>query len=277
MQKKEKGRRTIKIVIISLSILLAVSLLLLAGTLLYNYFYNAQPVSVSVPDNIITPEEKEETNSLQTYNSKSNNADKNNYSSTNEKTTSAQSVTKQSSENVSATVLSFHNRNVDENTPFQVRNMFPGDSETKFYCVRVSHKGDVILCFHADIHPSCEQLAEVLCCRITLPENGEILYNGLMRDMPKSLDFVLNTDKKTTSEVYYEINAYLDTSIGNEYINEDLIADFRWWIEETENLDSPQTGDSFYLYLWLCLASGSLALLILLWKTRKKENEANER
>ena len=155
--------------------------------------------------------------------------------------------------------------------------MFPGDSETKYYCVRVSHKGDVVLRFRADVRPGYEKLAEVLCCRITLPENSGVLYDGLMRDMPESLNHALNTDKGTASEVYYEITAYLDTSVGNEYMNKDLIADFRWWVEETGNLDSPQTGDSFNLYLWMCIAVGSLFLLILLWKKRKKEDAANER
>ena len=85
------------------------------------------------------------------------------------------------------------------------------------------------------------------------------------------------SNKSTTDELYYEITAYLDTSVGNDYQNKDLIADFSWWVEETENLDSPQTGDLFKLYLWLCIASGSLLLLILLWRKRKKEDATDER
>nr|DAO88812.1 MAG TPA: Spore coat-associated protein N, biofilm matrix, amyloid fiber [Caudoviricetes sp.] len=273
---QENEKRNIKIVIIILSVLLAVSLLCLAGTLLYNHFFETQPVSVTVPDNIITPE-KEETNSLVTDNSETGTADENSNSSTSETATSSASATSQSGADVTATALSLHNRNTQDNTPFQVGNMFPGDSETKYYCVRVSHKGDVLLRFNADIRPDYEQLAKVLCCCITLPEKGEVLYDGLMRDMPKSLNLALNTDKSTTSEVYYEITAYLDTSVGNEYMNKDLIVDFRWWVEETGNLDSPQTGDAFNIYLWLCIAAGSLFLLILLLKKRKKEDAVNER
>lgn len=271
---KEKGK--IKIVIIILSVLLSVSLLLLAGTLLYNHFAESQPVSVTVPDNIITPEE-DDTNSQKTDNIKNNSADENGNSSANGTATESQSVSDQSDPDVIATALSLHNRNADDNTPFKVGNMFPGDSETKYYRIRVSHKGKVILRFHADVRPGYEKLAEVLCCRIVLPESGEVLYDGLMRDMPESLNSALNTDKSTTSEVYYEITAYLDTSVGNEYMNKDLIADFRWWVEETENLEPPQTGDSFNLYLWLSLAAVSLFLLILLWRKRKKEDTTNER
>lgn len=275
MQGNENKKRNIKIVIIILSVLLAVSLLCLAGTLIYNHFTETRPVSVTVPDNIITPDGKE-TSSLTSDSGESDTTDENSNISTSETSTSSTSTTNQSTANIIATALSLHNRNSNDNTPFQVGNMFPGDSETEYYCIKVSYKGDVVLRFRADIHSGYEQLAEVLKCRVTLPESGEVLYDGLMQDMPKSLNHALNTDKSTTSQVYYEITAYLDTSVGNEYMNKDLIADFRWWVEETGNLNPPQTGDSFNLYLWLCIAAASLLLLILLWKKRKKEDSANE-
>ena len=154
--------------------------------------------------------------------------------------------------------------------------MFPGDAETKYYCVRVSHKGDVVLRFRVDVRPGYDKLAEVLKCRITLPDSGEELYDGLMRDMPASLNCALKTQQSTTSTVYYEITAYLETSVDNEYMNKDLIADFRWWVEETDNLVPPQTGDNTNLMLWLCIVAISLFVLILLWKKNSKEEQKNE-
>lgn len=75
----------------------------------------------------------------------------------------------------------------------------------------------------------------------------------------------------------YEITAYLDTSVGNDYQNKDLIADFKWWVEETGNLDdSPKTGDTSNILLWAVLAAGSLSMMILLLVThRRKEDEEN--
>ena len=116
--KQTSGKQKIKIFIIILSILLAVSLIALAGALLYKHFYVAQPVSVLVPDNIITPEEGK-TNSLKADDSGS------------ETPSESQSESEQSGAEVTATALSLHKRNADDNTPFQVVNMFPGDSETK--------------------------------------------------------------------------------------------------------------------------------------------------
>lgn len=259
-------QKKIKTAIVLLAVLLALSLAALAGVLIYRATVPAVPSTVTVPDNIVTPD-ADVSSIPETPQSNYETSSNTNPSSATEANNSTQSKT--------ATALSLNNRNTDDNMPFQVGNMFPGDSETKYYCVRVSHKGDVILRFRADIRPGYEQLSEVLFCRVTLPENGGVLYDGLMRDMPESLNHPLNTDKSTASEVYYEITAYLDTDVGNEYMNKDLIADFRWWVEETENLDSPQTGDSLNIYLWLCIAAGSLFILIMLWRKRKKEGQPN--
>lgn len=48
--------KKLKIVIIVLAILLALSIVALGGTLLYNHFAHSEPASVVVPGNIITPE-----------------------------------------------------------------------------------------------------------------------------------------------------------------------------------------------------------------------------
>ena len=95
--------------------------------------------------------------------------------------------------------------------------------------------------------------------------------------MPESLTHKLASKKSATDELYYEITAYLDTSVGNDYQNKDLIADFKWWVEETGNLDdSPQTGDTSNILLWAVLAAGSLGMIIILLVTRRrKEDEEN--
>ena len=262
-------QKRIKTVIILLAILLAVSIAALIGVLIYKAKAPAASTTVTVSDNIVTSDALESSDKPETPQSSPD-------SSGSTRPSSSESGGNNSSKPKTAEALSLHKRKPDDNTPFKVGNMFPGDSETKYYCVRVSHKGNVVLRFRADIQPGYEKLAEVLCCRVTSPENGEVIYDGLMRDMPKSLNHSLTTSARRTSEVYYEITAYLDTSVGNEYMNRDLKADFIWWVEETENLDFPKTGDSFNLYLWLCVAVGSLFLLILLCKKLKKEDRDNE-
>ena len=156
--------------------------------------------------------------------------------------------------------------------------MFPGDSETKYFRVSISYKNTVTVHYHADVRAGYEKLAEVLNSKVTLLTTGEVLYDGLMRDMPKSITHKLNSAAGTTDEFCYKVTAYLDTSVGNEYQNKDLIADFRWWVEETDNLEPPPfTGVSSGIVIFAVLAAVSAAvLIILILVRRRKEDDKDE-
>lgn len=155
--------------------------------------------------------------------------------------------------------------------------MFPGDVETKFFRVQVSYHDKVTVHFKATVRAGYEKLAEVLQVRVKLLTTGETLYDGLMRDMPASVTHKLASANSTTDELYYEITAYLDTSVGNEYQNKDLIADFKWWVEETGNLDNPpKTGDLASPVLWAAVAAcAGSAMLILLVSTKRREEKSH--
>ena len=275
MEQKKK----IKIIIIVLACLLGLSLLALGGTVIYNKIANATPATVTVPDNLITPDEdttKPDNSDSQAPDS----SDTEKPDSSDTQTPNSSSATVEQSttaETKKAATIELYNKQAEENTPFQVGNMFPGDSETKYFRVRVSYHDKITVHYKATVRPGYEKLAEVLKVRVRLLTTGEMLYDGLMRDMPESLTHKLASKKSTTDELYYEITAYLDTSVGNDYQNKDLIADFKWWVEETGNLDdSPQTGDTSNILLWAVLAAGSLGMIIILLVTRRrKEDEEN--
>lgn len=274
----------IKIIIIVLAVLLGISLAALGGTLIYNKIANATPATVTVPDNLITADEdttKPDSSDSQAPDSSDTEKPDGSYTQTPDSSAAASSsaVPTQSTtaEVKKATTVELYNKQPEENTPFQVGNMFPGDSETKYFRVRVSYHDTITVHYKATVRPGYEKLAEVLKVRIRLLSAGETMYDGLMRDMPESLTHKLASKKSATDELYYEITAYLDTSVGNDYQNKDLIADFKWWVEETGNLDdSPQTGDTSNILLWAVLAAGSLGMIIILLVTRRrKEDEEN--
>lgn len=185
----------------------------------------------------------------------------------------------------SKTEVSLHRKNPEESTPFHVGNMFPGDSIKKTYRVHVSYEGRVTLYFHADIRDNVEyeKLAEVLKCRVAY-SGGETVYDGLMKDMPSKIALQLPRSDGAAVEVPYEITAYLDTSVGNDYMNRTLVADFRWWVGENGSdgssgqLISSKTGDSTNLLLWIVIAAGALfiMLMLLLRKRRKRGESADE-
>lgn len=282
MEQKKK----IKSIIIVLACLLGLSLLALCGTLIYNKIANTASATVTVPNNLITPDEdtsNPDNSESQAPDSSESNSQAPNRSDTQAPRSSADAsfsaVTPTQNtiaEVKKAATIELYNKQPEENTAFAVGNMFPGDSETKYFRVRVSYHDKITVHYKATVRPGYEKLAEVMKVRVKLLSTGETMYDGLMRDMPESLTHKLASQKSTTDELYYEITAYLDTSVGNDYQNKDLIADFKWWVEETGNLDDPTiTGDTSSIVLWAMLAacSGSMIILLLITRRRKEDKK----
>ncbi len=259
--------KLVKVSIIVLSVLLALSILSLAGVWVYNYVTQERQISATLPDNIITDDTKLTSSTTSTTNH------------------SGETSAPQSTQSTSTTkkpvdlseVLQLHNRNEGDNTPFHVPNMFPGDVVTKYYGVRVSYINTITVRFRADVRPGYEKLAEVLKFKVTMPETGEVLYDGLMKDMPLSVNHSLSSGKEKTSELYYEMTAYLDTSVGNEYQVQSLVADFRWWVEETENLVSPPTGVDTSIVPYIGVGAALCLVLLLILTKRRKEDSDEQR
>ena len=256
MEQKKKT----KIIIIILAVLLGLSLLVLAGTLIRARLTDSDPGAVTVPDNLITPEEDTEAEDTRTPGSG---------------TSSAPAPTQSAAAAQKAATIALYNKHPEDNTPFAVGNMFPGDSETKYFCVQVSYHDKVTVHYKAVVRPGYEKLAQVLQVRVKLLNTGETLYDGGIAAMPQSLTHKLASESSVTQELYYEITAYLDTSVGNAYQNQDLIADFKWWVEETGSLDSPETGDASQSLLWAVAGVCSGGLLLLLVLRKRKEGEAD--
>lgn len=259
-----------KTAIIVLASLLALSLVALGATLLYNKLADSPPATVTVPDNLITPEEE-----TPAPNSDSNKSP----AQPSENAGSAAADTPRTSPSAAsqtAAAIELYNKRTEDNVTFQVGNMFPGDVITKYYRVNVSYHDKITVHYKAAVRSGYEKLAEVLKVRVKLLTTGETLYDGLMGEMPRSVTHKLSAAQSTTDELYYEITAYLDTSVGNAYQNKNLIADFQWWVEEHGNLDdNPTTGDTALL-LWTSLAALSGCVLIfLLFARRRKEEETN--
>lgn len=260
MESPQKLKK-LRIVIIVLAVLLAVSLAALAVTLI-RASARQDPATASIPDNIITSDTVHAGTAAYRTNAKRCGSRAQNAVAL---SVSGQSGGKQ------VTLLLYRNQ-PDDNTPFGVENMLPGDTVTQYYNVRVSHSGDVTVRFHANIRPGYQKLAEVLMLRVRLLTTGETLYDGLMRDMPRSVNHKLTASGSTTSDLAYELTAYLNTSVGSDYQNKELIADFHWWVEgkEQSHLDSPKTGDESRIVIFTVIAAAALTAVVFLpvWRRR---------
>ena len=269
---QEKTSKALRNTITVLAILLCVSIVALAGVFIYGQAGNDGPTT-DVPENLITSSEAPAASAQPSVPAWTPGAS---VAADAEETETPAPQRLSSHEVKKAAAIRLFNKQPDYNTAFSVSNMFPGDTQTKYYAVQVSYHDKITLHYHADIRPGSEKLAEVLKVRITSLNDNKTMYDGLMRDMAKSLTYKMSSDKSTTSEVYYGIEAYLDTSVGNEYQQKSLTADFRWWVEETGNLDPPPvTGDntlSAVLAIAACIC-GVVLIIILILRRRKGEKQ----
>lgn len=267
----EQKKKT-RIVIIILAVLLGLSLLALGAVLIHNKSGNTKPVAAYASQNIVIPNKENSRQSDNSCKTKSKAGVIYNRSQS-----SKMRVTSGKSGSYSSATLALYNKKTNDNLPFEVSNMFPGDEYTKYFRVRVSYRDTVTVHYRADVRNGFEKLPEVLKIRIMLLSSGETLYDGLIKDMPKSLPVELVSEKSTTQELNYEITAYLENSVGNEYQNKNLIADFKWWVEGAENLEnSPKTGEEkafFHIAFAAALFSFVLVLLLLVLKRKEEKND----
>ena len=160
--------------------------------------------------------------------------------------------------------------------PFKVTNMFPGDVETNEYDIKVSFIDQVTVRYKAVVRKGYEKLAEALKVKVELLTTGDVLYDGLMKDMPESLNHTLKANGASEKILAYEISPYLETSVGNEYMNKELVADFYWWVEGEDegNLEpNPDTGDDTNILKWVIAgAIAGIGIIVLaLWGKGRKE------
>lgn len=270
----KKTSNKVRLVIIVLATLLTLNVLALVGKFAYKNMSSNPDATVEVPDNLISSDETEKEDELEIIDEEEKEDTEIVVQTNNNKqftaTTSTNSSTKK------ATTLKLYNKQAWENQPFSVNNMFPGDSETKYYRIQVSYEGKVTVHFKVNVRENYEKLAEVMKVRVRMLNTNETCYDGLMKEMPDNIIHQLSSQTSKTDELYYEITAYLDTSVGNEYQDKELVADFKWWVEETDNLKGPNTADTTDLFLWTGAAITSAMLCIILLVSRKKKEEVEQ-
>lgn len=274
---KKSGR--LKIVIIILIMLLVLSAGGLAARMIYLHFFAPTQTTAAVPDNLIGNDTNQpEENAASGSNMKASvsvasepgpvQTDGTTSSSTVPGSTGTDKPTQ-------AKALELYAGKPGDNQKFEIRNMFPGDTETKYFCIRAYHNKDIELFFKADITGQTKALGEVLHIKVTHLETGKVLCDAPFNEI-NGAEFseLLKVNGTQATIAYYQIDVSLDTSVGNEYQTAQLRADFSWYVKDTGDLTPPpQTGDSMNIALWIVLAGSSLLLVMLLWNHRRKEGE----
>lgn len=265
--------------ILILSVLLALSLCALGGVVVYNHLAAAD-TTVSLPDNLITPDAAPTASADFDADSDSAATDSTTRSDSDADTAGGQpsATTGATAANLTAGRIRLNAKHPDDNRPFTVTNLFPGDTTTQNFCVQVSYRGTVTVCFATEWQSGDRELMDALNMRIKALSNDRVLYNGPFTDMPTDLAYTLQSDTETQTDLYYEIQVSLPESAGNEYQNRRVSVDFLWWVAESENLTPPATGDTAAV-AWtagITALSALFCLILLAARNRRKEAERHD-
>lgn len=280
--ENKKNSPRLKVLIIILSVLLVLSAGGLAAKYVYDNFFASDRASVTVPDNVIG----DDGDSAQS--GESSGTDGTQSGGTEGESVPAGSGGVPGSEDTetggsagadkpAAELLELYKTKPEDNEKFEVENMLPGDTVTRYFCVRVNHGEALDLYFTADITGQIKQLGDVL--EITVTRVGE---DTALCDLPfseadgKEYKTRVAENGSGATDVYYRIDVSLDTSVGNEYQAAELTADFKWFVKDESGLVSPGTGDTSITVLWALLAASSAALIILLPVYRKGDKKREE-
>ena len=267
----------LKIVIIILAVLLVISAGGLAARYIYLYFTVPAQATATVPDNLIgeEPESSSEEIPGASDRTESSHPTESGESGTGDDTGGVGSDENSSPEvdKPSATVLELYAGRPDANQRFEVSNMLPGDSETKYFCVKAYHDADIDLFFRADVSEQTKSLGDVLHIKVTHLDTGRVLCDAPFSEIDgQEVSELLTANAEGETTAYYQIDVSLDTSVGNEYQAARLLADFKWYVQDEGGLTPPpQTGDTTNLVLWIVLAASSLLLILLLLLGRRRK------
>ena len=274
----------LKIAIIILAVLLVLSGGGLAVRYLYLHFAAPAQATAEVPDNLIGEEPEGSSNETpETTHGDENTSEpasgdeenENGLSSSDNGDAGGNESSSSTADKPKAAKLELYAGRPDANQKFEVSNMLPGDTETRYFCIRAYHDADIELFFRADVTEQTKSLGDALHIQVTHLDTGKVLCDASFADIDgKEFSELLAANAEEETTAYYQIDVSLDTSVGNEYQAAVLQADFQWYVEDEGGLTPPQTGDSFNPVLWAALAASSLLLILLLLFTRRRKEDA---
>lgn len=282
-EQKTLGSARLKTAIIILAVLLILSAGGIVARYVYLQYFAVSRVTETVPDNLIgedsetVPEEAQDTSSFEEMAVSEQDGERlsgagETVSAVSSGGTDAASGNQAAdADGPSAPVLELYQGRPNVNQRFEVDNMLPGDTVTRYFCVKVSHDTELELFFRTDVKEQTKELGDVLHIQVTELGSGGTLCSAPFSEISgREFSDTLSQNSEGETLVYYRIDASLDTSVGNEYQAASLTADFEWYVKDKSGLTAPQTGDDINPVLWTVLAASAVLSIFLLALYRKR-------
>ncbi len=217
LSNKEQVLKRLKIAIIILLIVFIVSFVALAVRIIYECFFTDSKTTVVVPDNMIDLGDDSDGIPGQASNNSQNI-----YLGTN---------------SALATVVKLHSDKTADNDAFSAENMLPGDTVTKYYCLKVYHKADAAVYFKVTDIEQTNALGDILNIKVTRLDDTspQLLCNDTFANVEgKIYNTVFSVNDTQETVAFYQIDVSLPTSAGNEYQGATLSASFNWYAENPD-------------------------------------------
>ncbi len=239
MANKEQVLKRLKTAIIILLIIFAVSFMALAARIIYVSFYADRDATVVVPDNILDVSDSEAVLGADASAPEYSEDEGAAYALSNilcDKPAEPRFMLLTSGTSQAKVIELYRGQSAD-NDAFNAQNMFPGDTVTKYYCLKVYHRAYVAVRFDVTDITETKSLGNILNIKVTkYNEDGsgeEVVCNDSFNNIKGTTYntvFSVNATKETIA--YYKIEVSLPTSAGNEYQGASLSADFNWYAED---------------------------------------------
>ena len=143
-----------------------------------------------------------------------------------------------------STSLELYKNHAKDNEPFQVSNMVPGDKVSQDFTVRIHHKDQVTLYFKGLVTKQSKDLGDVLQIRVTDQDSGKVICQGTFNTINnKEYSQEIAQSGSGQTDVTYQVDAWLDTSVGNAYQKAFLDADFQWYVKDDGNTEPTQPSE----------------------------------
>ncbi len=171
--------------------------------------------------------------------------------------------------------LALYKENPEVNREFSVNNMLPGDQESQSFSLSLSHKESVAVYFSIEVKAQTKALGNVLRFKVTNSGSNKVIYDGAFNEAEdKEFSEIFKKGMSEETIADYKAEVYLPEETGNEYQNAGLVADFKWYVKDSDSL-APQTGD-MSAPMWGGLGLLSILLLILLMIFCRKNKETKD-
>ncbi len=173
-------------------------------------------------------------------------------------------------------ILSLYKGQPNINERFYVKNMMPGDIETKYYKLKVNHSKDLDVFFGTKIKHQTNSLDEILSIKVILLNTNEIIYDGTMKELQNNDKLIkLKHVPNNESNIDMKIEVSLPKEAGNEYQNTVLTADFLWYVIDEDALIPPTKYDKNNIIGITLVVLLGVFIFFIYSKVKEEENERN--